>query len=320
MSKWLVTGGAGYIGAHVVRSLQDAKIQVAVLDDLSTGIEKNIPNQVDFYKGSLLDKSFLERIFNENLFTGVIHLAAKKSVEESMLNPEYYYEENVGGLLNLINMMNKYRIKKIVYSSSAAVYGETTTSSVDENSPTNPSSPYGETKLIGEFLLAAQQKKQEMNYISLRYFNVVGAANPQLGDTSKNNLLPKVFNKITKNENPFIYGENYDTPDGTCVRDYIDVRDLASAHLSAARFLEDNLESMVLNVGTGEGSSVKQVINLIRNVTGIDFKSQVVERRAGDPAKLVANADLINQKLGWRSQVSLEDSVKSAWKASKLII
>jgi UDP-glucose 4-epimerase len=320
MSKWLVTGGAGYIGAHVVRSLQEAKIQVAVLDDLSTGIEKNIPNQVDFFKGSLLDKSFLERIFNKNLFTGIIHLAAKKSVEESMLNPEYYYEENVGGLLNLINMMNKYRVKKIVYSSSAAVYGETTTSSVDENSPTNPSSPYGETKLIGEFLLAAQQKKQEMNYISLRYFNVVGAANPQLGDTSKNNLLPKVFNKITKNENPFIYGENYDTPDGTCVRDYIDVRDLASAHLSAARFLEDNLESMVLNVGTGEGSSVKQVINLIRNVTGIDFKSQVVERRAGDPAKLVANADLINQKLGWRSQVSLEDSVKSAWKASKLII
>ena len=267
MSKWLVTGGAGYIGAHVVKSLLENNFEVVVVDDLSTGLARKIPKSIKFYKINISNTSELTNILKNEKIEGVIHLAAKKAVGESVLNPSLYYQENIGGLISLLEAMSHADVKKIVYSSSAAVYGTPKVDRVSEEAATNPESPYGETKLVGEWLLKADKQARNIKWISLRYFNVVGAGNDELGDTGVNNLIPMVFSAISRNERPQIFGNDYATKDGTCIRDYIHVEDLAFAHVLASKKLTKNY-SEILNIGTGLGYSVKEVMDLIEKVIG----------------------------------------------------
>jgi UDP-glucose 4-epimerase len=311
MSKWLVTGGAGYIGSHIVRDLLKENIEVLIIDDLSTGLKEKIPTQAQFFQGTLLDNDFLADVFNENAIDGIVHLAAKKSVGESVERPAYYFEENIGGLLNLILIMQAKNINNFVYSSSAAVYGEPTEPLVSESTPTVPTSPYGETKLIGEWLL----QKQEINSIILRYFNVAGAASNELSDTAADNVIPKVFKALDENKIPEIFGDDYPTPDGTCIRDYVHVSDLSKAHVLAVKQLQTAPFSDVFNVGTGNGVSVKEMFQQIQKSIGSEFEYQITSRRAGDPAATVADVKKVAEKLSFKSKLGLAEMVDSAWQA-----
>jgi UDP-glucose 4-epimerase len=314
MSKWLVTGGAGYIGAHVVKSLLENNFEVVVVDDLSTGLERKIPQNITFYKLNISNTLDLTNILKNEKIEGVIHLAAKKAVGESVLNPSLYYQENIGGLISLLEAMSHADVKKIVYSSSAAVYGTPKEDKVSEESVTNPESPYGETKLVGEWLLKADQQARNVKWISLRYFNVVGAGNNELGDTGVNNLIPMVFSAISKNERPQIFGNDYLTKDGTCIRDYIHVEDLAFAHVLAAKKLTENY-SEILNIGTGQGYSVKEVMDLIEKVIGEKINYEYAGRRSGDPAQTIADPSKALKDLNWKAKLDLEEMISSSWNA-----
>ena len=314
MSKWLVTGGAGYIGAHVVKSLLENNFEVVVVDDLSTGLERKIPQNIKLYKINISNTLELTNILRNEKIEGVIHLAAKKAVGESVLNPSLYYQENIGGLISLLEAMSHADVKKIVYSSSAAVYGTPKEDKVSEESVTNPESPYGETKLVGEWLLKADQQARNVRFISLRYFNVVGAGNNELGDTGVNNLIPMVFSAISKNESPQIFGNDYLTKDGTCIRDYIHVEDLAFAHVLAAKKLTENY-SEILNIGTGQGYSVKEVMDLIEKVIGKKINYEYVGRRSGDPAQTIADPSKALKDLNWKAKLDLEEMISSSWNA-----
>ena len=314
MSKWLVTGGAGYIGAHVVKSLLENNFEVVIVDDLSTGLERKIPQNIKLYKINISNTLELTNILRNEKIEGVIHLAAKKAVGESVLNPSLYYQENIGGLISLLEAMSHADVKKIVYSSSAAVYGTPKEDKVSEESVTNPESPYGETKLVGEWLLKADQQARNVRFISLRYFNVVGAGNNELGDTGVNNLIPMVFSAISKNESPQIFGNDYLTKDGTCIRDYIHVEDLAFAHVLAAKKLTDNY-SEILNIGTGQGYSVKEVMDLIEKVIGKKINYEYVGRRSGDPAQTIADPSKALKDLNWKAKLDLEEMISSSWNA-----
>jgi UDP-glucose 4-epimerase len=311
MTKWLLTGGAGYIGSHVARELLAADIDVCVIDDLSTGVKNRIPKNVEFFQGSLLDEKFLKEVFSQIRVDGVIHLAAKKSVGESMLKPEYYFEENIHGLIKLMNQMHDHNIKNIVYSSSAAIYGEPKDPLVSEDSPTNPTSIYGDTKLIGEWLI----ENSQLNSIILRYFNVAGAGNDSLGDTAADNVIPKVFKALSEKHTPQIFGNDYPTPDGTCIRDYVHVSDLAASHAFAAKKLEKEPYSNIFNVGTGNGYSVKQLFEQLQKSTNLNFEYEIAPRRAGDPAATVADVKRIETELQFKAQHDLADMVNSAWQA-----
>lgn len=314
MSKWLVTGGAGYIGAHVVKSLLENNFEFVIVDDLSTGLERKIPQNIKLYKINISNTLELTNILRNEKIEGVIHLAAKKAVGESVLNPSLYYQENIGGLISLLEAMSHADVKKIVYSSSAAVYGTPKEDKVSEESVTNPESPYGETKLVGEWLLKADQQARNVRFISLRYFNVVGAGNNELGDTGVNNLIPMVFSAISKNERPQIFGNDYSTKDGTCIRDYIHVEDLAFAHVLAAKKLTDNY-SEILNIGTGQGYSVKEVMDLIEKVIGKKINYEYVGRRSGDPAQTIADPSKALKDLNWKAKLDLEEMISSSWNA-----
>jgi len=314
MSKWLVTGGAGYIGAHVVKSLLENNFEVVIVDDLSTGLERKIPQNIKLYKINISNTLELTNILRNEKIEGVIHLAAKKAVGESVLNPSLYYQENIGGLISLLEAMSHADVKKIVYSSSAAVYGTPKEDKVSEESVTNPESPYGETKLVGEWLLKADQQARNVRFISLRYFNVVGAGNNELGDTGVNNLIPMVFSAISKNERPQIFGNDYSTKDGTCIRDYIHVEDLAFAHVLAAKKLTENY-SEILNIGTGQGYSVKEVMDLIEKVIGKKINYEYVGRRSGDPAQTIADPSKALKDLNWKAKLDLEEMISSSWNA-----
>ena len=311
MSNWVVTGGAGYIGSHIVRDLLNEGIKVSIIDDLSTGVKEKIPTEAQFYQGTLLDQEFLKQVFSANSFVGVLHLAAKKSVGESVEKPDYYFEENIGGLLNLITNLNQFNISNFVYSSSAAVYGEPLEPLVSEDTATVPTSPYGETKLIGEWLI----QKQNINSIILRYFNVAGAATQQLADTAADNVIPKVFKALSEGKTPEIFGGDYSTPDGTCIRDYVHVSDLSSAHLLAVKKLNTESCSGVFNVGTGTGISVKELFSQIQKSTNQNFEYKITSRRAGDPAATVADVKKIADQLSFKAKLGLVDMVDSAWQA-----
>jgi len=314
MNKWLVTGGAGYIGAHVVKSLLENSYEVVVVDDLSTGLERKIPKNVKFYKINISNTLELTNILRNEKIEGVIHLAAKKAVGESVLNPSLYYQENIGGLISLLEAMSHADVKKIVYSSSAAVYGTPKEDRVSEEAATNPESPYGETKLVGEWLLKADQQARNIKWVSLRYFNVVGAGGDELGDTGVNNLIPMVFSAISRNESPQIFGNDYATKDGTCIRDYIHVEDLAFAHVLAAKKLTENY-SEILNIGTGQGYSVKEVMDLIEKVIGKKINYEYVGRRSGDPAQTIADPSKALKDLNWKAKLDLEEMISSSWNA-----
>lgn len=320
---WLLTGGAGYIGSHVLEQLQASGSEVVVVDDLSTGLESRVPEGVSAYYVPVQKTEVVEEILRDHDVTGVIHFAAKKAVGESVERPMYYYEENVGGLASLLRAMDQAGTRNMVFSSSAAVYGEPDVGEVAEDAPLIPESPYGETKVAGEWMVRASARSRKgsvnpLSYSLLRYFNVAGAASPRFGDTSVANLIPLVFRALSQGEVPQVFGNDYPTPDGTCIRDYIHVVDLAQAHVVAAQACEKAIPggfTTEYNVGTGQGSSVLEVLDMVREVTEIDFDPKIVSRRAGDPAKLVANPHKINSELGWVATHELRDMVASAWQA-----
>ena len=309
--SWLVTGGAGYIGLHVVAALRAAGHEVVVLDDLSTGRRQLV--DVPLVVGSVHDGDLLRSTLREHAVTGVLHLAAKKKVAESVERPLHYYRENVGGLLTLLEAMQEASVDRLVFSSSAAVYGMPDVDLVTERTPTAPLSPYGETKLVGEWITKAAAAATGLRYALLRYFNVAGAARPELADTAVTNLVPMVFERLTAGRRPMLFGDDYPTPDGSCVRDFIHVADLADAHAAAVAHLDRGGTDLLLNVGRGEGASVRQVLATVAEVTGLDTTPEVLPRRAGDPPRVVAAAAEIQRVLGWSARHDLRDMVTGAW-------
>lgn len=313
MTRWLVTGGAGYIGAHVVRALLASGREAVVLDDFSTGVESKVPRGVPAVRASVLDKgSLVEALAG---IDGVVHLAAKKAAGESVGMPLHYYRENVDGMLTLLEAMQAAGVARLVYSSSAAVYGTPPVNPVDESMPLAPESPYGETKAIGERLARDCGIAYGLSWSALRYFNVAGAASPELGDPSVNNLVPMVFRAVTEGQRPRIFGDDYPTPDGTCIRDYVHVQDLAEAHVAAAARTEQGTVADTFNVGRGVGSSVREVIDVVSEVIGRDVDAMVTGRRAGDPPATFASTARIAAELDWRASRDLREMVSSAWAA-----
>ncbi|MCX4663833.1 UDP-glucose 4-epimerase GalE [Streptomyces uncialis] len=314
--SWLVTGGAGYIGAHVVRALTEGGQRVVVYDDLSTGSRDRLPDGVPLVVGSVLDRPALDAALREHGVTGVVHIAGKKQVAESVEKPLFYYRENVTGLQTLLDAMRDADIDRLVFSSSAAVYGMPDVTLVTEDTPCAPMSPYGETKLIGEWLINGASRAYGLRAASLRYFNVAGAASAELADSGVFNLIPMVFERLEADQAPLIFGDDYATPDGTCVRDYIHVQDIASAHLAAALRLTDAEPgtALTLNIGRGEGNSVQEMVERILKVTGReDIAPEVTARRPGDPARVVAAADRIRAELGWSARHGVDEMIESAW-------
>ncbi|MBU3693097.1 MAG: UDP-glucose 4-epimerase GalE [Candidatus Nanopelagicaceae bacterium] len=314
MSKVLVTGGAGYIGAHVAAELLKAGYSVRIYDDFSNGLHKRVDgNFRDIVEGDILDREKLIQAMHG--VDAVIHLAAKKAVEESVKNPLKYYENNVGGTLNLLAAMSLKGVKKIVFSSSAAVYSPNDKDAVEETDPTVPLSPYGATKLLSEELITTVGNAEQISHISLRYFNVVGASIPAFGDNSKDNLVPKVFLALKAGKRPQIYGTDYPTPDGTCIRDYIHVQDLALAHVAALKKTESDFVSSVYNVGSGNGYSVREMMNQISQTLGRDINPEESPARAGDSPKLIASTAKIEKELGWKPTATLKEMIDSSWAA-----
>ena len=318
MANWLVTGGAGYIGAHVVAALAEQGEQSVVIDDLSTGERGRAAGAV-FVEGSILDTDLVRRTLRDNDVQGVIHIAAKKQVGESVADPQLYYEQNVVGTLRLLDAAVAETVPSFVFSSSAAVYGMPEADIVTEEMAGRPLSPYGTSKLIGEWSSRDVAAATGLRVVSLRYFNVAGAARPELGDPGVFNLIPLAFQALDAGEQPRIFGDDYPTRDGTCVRDYVHVADIADAHVAALKNLAvgggEPGSFRVYNVGRGEGASVREVLDVVADVTGVPFKPRVVERRPGDPAGVAANVDRIRHELGWSAKYDLRQMVESAWQA-----
>ncbi len=314
----LVTGGAGYIGSHTVRELRSRGYDVVVYDNLSTGHIESIGDAL-FVKGDLFDVELLKDTFKKYGVDSVIHFAAYSLVGESMINPLKYYKNNVSGTLCLLEAMTACDVKHLVFSSSAATYGDTGEDIITENSPQNPTSVYGMTKLMMERLMADFDRAYGMKYVALRYFNAAGAhADGDIGEdhNPESHLIPIIMQVLNgKREKLGIFGDDYPTFDGTCIRDYIHISDLADAHIKALESLRAGANSNFYNLGNGNGFSVKQVIETVSKVTGRNVNYEVVPRRAGDPAILVASSDKIRRELGWKPQFdSLEKIVASAWK------
>ena len=314
--KWMLTGGAGYIGAHILRALHDQGHDVVVLDDLSTGLRRKVSEGVPFVQASILDTDSVTRALTDHRVDGVIHLAAKKSVGESVEQPHMYFEQNVQGTMALLDAIKAADVHHMVLSSSAAVYGSPNVDAVTEDTPTMPINPYGQTKLAQEWLVRdLSESGYDLSWVALRYFNVAGAGADDLGDTGVFNLIPMVLRALDYGQAPQVFGDTYPTPDGTCIRDYIHVQDLAEAHVAAVTQAERGGRTDIYNVGRGMGFSVLEVLDAVRSAMGSDFAHEVSAPRAGDPAALVAEVNRIHSELGWQAQRDLTDMVTSAWSA-----
>ncbi len=314
----LVTGGAGYIGSHTVVELLENNEEVIVVDNLSKGHLGALRDGVKFYQGDICDKSFLSRVFDENDIDGVIHFAALSLVGESVIDPFTYYDNNVLGTLNLLKVMKEYDVNTIVFSSTAAVYGEPQSFPVLETDYCRPNNPYGDSKLSVERMIFWAEKAYGIKYIILRYFNAAGAhISGELGEdhNPESHLIPLTLQvALGKRDNIKIFGADYATLDGTCIRDYVHVSDLAKAHILAILKLRQGGESCIYNLGNGEGFSVKEVIDVAREVTGHPIPSVIENRRAGDPGILVASSVKICNELGWKPKFNtLKQIVESAW-------
>jgi UDP-glucose 4-epimerase len=319
---WIVTGGAGYIGSHVVEKITSSGRRAIVLDDLSSGLSSRLAPEVPLMEASLQDVTSVNDLFENNVVAGVVHLAAKKRVGESLERPDYYWRENVGGLQNLLAAMKDHKVKNFIFSSSAAVYGQPDLPAgeiITEQTLCNPINPYGATKLAGEVLSQAIAESDGLKVAALRYFNVAGAGRPELGDQYIFNLVPIVFDALERGVQPVVFGDDYSTPDGSCIRDYVHVEDLADAHIAAMDFVEKSEPGFTaINIGTGSGASVFEVLQMIQEVTGISIDPIVSQRRKGDPAALVADVSFAENVLGWQSSRDLRDMVRSAWDAWQL--
>ena len=317
--RLLVLGGAGYIGSHTALELIKKCHEVVVVDNLVTGYVKAVPEKATFYQGDIRDFDFLDDLFKKEKIDAVIHFAAFSLVGESVTNPLKYYDNNLYGTKVLLDAMIKNDIKKIVFSSIAATYGEPENIPILETDRTCPTNPYGETKLAMEKMFHWASKAHGLSYVSLRYFNACGAdATGQIGEAHnpESHLIPLVLQVPNgKRESVSIYGTDYDTPDGTCIRDYIHVTDLAEAHILAVEYLAKGGESNIFNLGNGVGYSVREVIETARRVTGHPIPATEVPRRAGDPARLVASGEKAKNILGWEPKIKqLDEIVESAWK------
>ena len=320
-SRWMVTGGAGYIGAHIVRALGAAGMTPVVLDDLSSGIEAFIPDGVAFVRTSILDTDAVADALREHSIDGVIHCAGFKYAGESVSRPLHTYRQNVTGTESLLDAMARAGVGRLVFSSSAGVYGTPPVERVTEGTATAPESPYGESKLIGEWLIRDQVRATSASDVplaatSLRYFNVVGSGDDGVYDASPHNLFPKVIAALAAGEAPRINGTDYATPDGTCVRDYVHVSDIAAAHVVAARKLAagEKLEP-VYNLGSGEGASVFELVGALQTAAGSTAEPVIGPRREGDPARIVADGTLAARDLDWATRHSLKAMAASAWAA-----
>ena len=318
----LVTGGAGYIGSHCVMALLAKGYEVVVFDNLSTGHIETVERlkqygKVEFVQGDLLNKQDLDKVFEKRQIDAVIHFAAVALVGESVENPQKYYVNNVCGTINLLGKMLENNVKKIVFSSTAATYGEPNYIPIDENHPQNPINPYGMSKLMIEKIMDDYSKAYDLRSVRLRYFNVAGAdSGSRIGEWHdiETHLIPNVLKSTFAGGKQFkMFGDDYNTKDGTCVRDYVNVEDLAQAHLLALKYLDNGGETNYFNLGTKDGNSVKEVFEACEKVTGKDIPVEVAPRRAGDPASLVADNTKARQTLGWEPARTLDDSIKSAY-------
>lgn len=321
MTKVLVIGGAGYIGSHVVKELLENGFETVVFDNLSTGVEENLFAEAEFVKGDILDQVALEKVMAQNV-DAVVHLAAKKSVGESMEKPEIYARNNLSGSINVLNAMQASHVRHLVFSSSAAVYGMPQYLPIDEKHPINPMNFYGYTKATMEEYMAWYARLKDFNYIALRYFNAVGyAADGSILGREKNpqNLLPIVMEVASgKRESLTIFGSDYNTPDGTCQRDFIHVSDLAAAHVLAIRKLLSDKKSYILNLGTGKPTSVQEIVNAVENIIGRHLRYCFGKRRLGDPATLYANTELARKVLGWKPYyTNIEEMIRTTWNLEK---
>ncbi len=314
----LVCGGAGYIGSHTVYELIERGHSVVVVDSLVKGHKAAVHNDAKFYLGDIRDEEFMDRVFKENQIDAVIDFAAFSLVGESVNEPFKYYENNVYGTLKLLEAMERAGVKKIVFSSTAATYGEPENDIIVESDKTNPTNPYGETKLTVEKMLKWADNAYGIKFVALRYFNAAGAhISGKIGEdhSPETHLIPIILQTaLGQREKMFIFGDDYDTPDGTCVRDYIHVTDLADAHIKALEKLFKTNESGIYNLGNGKGFSVKEVIEKAKKVTGKDFKVEIEARRSGDPSTLIASSEKAIKELGWKPKFNtLDKIIETAW-------
>ena len=314
----LVCGGAGYIGSHTVYELIERGHSVVVVDSRIKGHKAAVHNDAKFYLGDIRDEEFMDKVFKENNIDAVIDFAAFSLVGESVNEPFKYYENNVYGTLKLLETMERAGVKKIVFSSTAATYGEPENDIIVESDKTNPTNPYGETKLTVEKMLKWADNAYGIKFVALRYFNAAGAhISGKIGEdhSPETHLIPIILQTaLGQREKMFIFGDDYDTPDGTCVRDYIHVTDLADAHIKALEKLFKTNESGIYNLGNGKGFSVKEVIEKAKKVTGKDFKVEIEARRNGDPSTLIASSEKAIKELGWKPKFNtLDKIIETAW-------
>lgn len=319
--KLLITGGAGYIGSHTIRKLKEAGYELTVFDNFFSGHKEAIKG-FDIFEGDLADKNKLDQVFSENDFDGVVHFAGSIEAGESMTDPQRFFQNNLVNSINLLDSMLKHDVKKIVFSSSAAVYGEPRNNPVKEDDPTEPTNYYGLTKLMFERVLEAYDKAYGIKSVSLRYFNAAGAdPSGEIGADHKNktHLLTLVMlTALGQRDSIKIFGTDYETEDGTGVRDYIHVNDLANAHVLAFKYLEKGGKTDYFNLGNEKGNSVKEVIEVSKKITNTNFKVVEEPRREGDPAKLVSSSKKAQKVLGWKPELgAIEDMVESAWRWHK---
>ncbi|MBM5606230.1 UDP-glucose 4-epimerase GalE [Listeria seeligeri] len=315
----IVLGGAGYIGSHAVAELVNRGYNVVVVDNLKTGHKEAIHEKAKFYQGDIRDKDFLSSVFDRETVDGVMHFAASSLVGESMEEPLQYLNNNVYGTQILLEVMEQFGVKNIVFSSSAATYGEPEQVPIIESMPTNPESTYGDTKLIMEKMMKWCDKAYGMKYVALRYFNVAGAkSDGTIGEDHQpeSHLVPIILQvALGQREKLAIYGDDYNTPDGTCIRDYVHVEDLIDAHIRSLEYLENGGESNIFNLGSSKGFSVQEILVAARSVTEKTIPAEVVARRAGDPGILIASSDKAKEILGWEQKYTdIKDIIATAWK------
>ncbi|WP_271001590.1 UDP-glucose 4-epimerase GalE [Listeria seeligeri] len=315
----IVLGGAGYIGSHAVAELVNRGYNVVVVDNLKTGHKEAIHEKAKFYQGDIRDKDFLSSVFESETVNGVIHFAASSLVGESMEEPLQYLNNNVYGTQILLEVMEQFGVENIVFSSSAATYGEPERVPITESMPTNPESTYGDTKLIMEKMMKWCDKAYGMKYVALRYFNVAGAkSDGTIGEDHQpeSHLVPIILQvALGQREKLAIYGDDYNTPDGTCIRDYVHVEDLIDAHIRSLEYLENGGESNIFNLGSSKGFSVQEILGAARSVTEKTIPAEVVARRAGDPGILIASSDKAREILGWEPKYTdIKDIIATAWK------